>query len=189
MNIIKKLWQRYFGARQPQSHANKCKKVGEICCPALDFSEFLEFVCIHKCMKQKNCVCGSSADVELVVFFESDTGESLGNAFRIKDEKEHYYLIRLCEKDVLYCYDDSFKFQGTQDFLAPVALVQPDAPEGKYYAFRGTYLRKKGYLVVNEILICNPADNSEQTLLKPQEPLSIDDALKHLQKIFNKDDN
>ena len=33
------------------------------------------------------------------------------------------------------------------------------------------------------------ADNSEQTLLKPQEPLSIGDALKHLQKIFNKDDN
>jgi len=61
--------------------------------------------------------------------------------------------------------------------------------EGKYYAFRGTYLRKKGYLVVNEILICNPADNSEQTLLKPQEPLSIGNALKHLQKIFNKDDN
>ena len=57
MNIIKKLWQRHFGARQPQSHANKCKKVGEICCPALDFREFLEFVCIHKCLEQKNCVC------------------------------------------------------------------------------------------------------------------------------------
>ncbi len=189
MNIIKKLWQRHFGAQQPQSHTNKCKKVGEICCPALDFREFLEFVCIHKCLAQKNCVCGSSADVELVSFCEPDTGKNLGNAFRIKDEKEHYYLIRLCEKDVLYCYDDSFKFQVTQDFLAPVALVRPDAPEGKYYAFRGTYLRKKGYLVVNEILICNPADNSEQTLLKPQEPLSIGNALKHLQKIFNKDDN
>lgn len=143
MNIIKKLWQRHFGARQPQSHANKCKKVGEICCPALDFREFLEFVCIHKCLEQKNCVCGSSADVELVSFCEPDTGKNLGNAFRIKEEKEHYYLIRLCEKDVLYCYDDSFKFQVTQDFLAPVALVRPDAPEGKYYAFRGTYLSKK----------------------------------------------
>lgn len=87
MNIIKKLWQRHFGAQQPQSHANKCKKVGEICCPALDFREFLEFVCIHKCLAQKNCVCGSSADVELVSFCEPDTGKNLGNAFRIKDEK------------------------------------------------------------------------------------------------------
>lgn len=40
MNIIKKLWQRHFGARQPQSHANKCKKVGEICCPTLVSENF-----------------------------------------------------------------------------------------------------------------------------------------------------
>lgn len=90
----------------------------------------------------KNCVCGSSADVELVSFCEPDTGKTSETPFASKTKRTllSYPSLR---KDVLYCYDDSFKFQVAQDFLAPVALVQPDAPEGKYYAFRGTYLRKK----------------------------------------------